>query len=174
MRILPANSEGFWIPIFVSWFCHFLGFLFCCAFVLPFWYHCVCVILLSLLCVILLSSFLLLSDTFVSFYCVFLSFSCGFLVVFSFGAGGYIRSRPGKSTKRHYFDGTRIIFSAILFAICLSFFCIVMSFCCLFYICQIGSNLKTYFFHSPNQNDNHMTKNDSKILTQIPNDKPER
>ena len=90
MRILPANSEGFWISIFVSWFCHFLGFLFCSAFVLPFCYHCVCVILLSLLCVILLSSFLLLSGTFVLFCCmcvillcifvVFLPFSCRFLI----------------------------------------------------------------------------------------------
>jgi hypothetical protein len=43
-----------------------------------------------------------------------------------------------------------------------------------FCICQIGSNFKIYFFHFPNQNDNNMTKNDSKILTQIPNDKPER
>ena len=186
MRILPANSEGFWIPIFVSWFCHFLGFLFCCAFVLPFCYHCVCVILLSLLCVILLSSFLLLSGTFVLFccmcvfllcvilLCIFVVFLRSFLVVFSFGAGGCIWSRPGKSKKRHYFDGTRIIFSAILFVICVSCFCIVMSFWCLFCICQIGSNFKIYFFHFPNQNDNNMTKNDSKILTQIPNDKPER
>ena len=154
MRILPANSEGFWIPIFVSWFCHFLGFPFCCAFVLPFCYHCVCVIL-SYYCVLFCCHHFCYSQIHlcyfvvcVSFYCVFVSFSCRFLVVFSFGAGGYIRSRPGKSKKSHDFDGTRIIFSAILFVICVSFFCIVMSFCCLFCICQIGSNFEIYFFIS--------------------------
>ena len=76
MRILPANSEGFWIPIFVSWFCHFLGFPFCCAFVLPFCYHCVCVSF----CRIIVCYFVVIIFVIVRYICVILLYVCHFIV----------------------------------------------------------------------------------------------
>ena len=64
MKILPANSEGCWLFIFVIFlsfgFCIFLSFLFCGVIFLPF------------------LSFVK------SFFVIFLSFFCRFLVVFYF------------------------------------------------------------------------------------------
>ena len=68
MKILPANSEGCWLFIFVIfwsffviWFCIFLSFLFC-----------------GLIFFVIFLSFVK------SFFVIFLSFFCRFLVVFYF------------------------------------------------------------------------------------------
>ena len=84
MRILPANSEGFWIPIFVSWFLSFFGFpvLLCICFAILI-SLCVCHFVVFIVCYFVVIIFVIVRYICVillGMFVVFLRFSCRFLI----------------------------------------------------------------------------------------------
>ena len=118
MKILLANSEGCWrfmcvMPssVFVFWFCMF----FC-------------------------HSCFVLSYFVMFFVIMFLSCSCRFLVVFSSDAGGWTRSRPGKSKniQKRYFASMWVMF--------LSFVCHLFELH-FFAFARLGVNFEAFLFH---------------------------
>ena len=156
MRILPANSEGFGIPIFVSWFCHFLGFLFCCAFVLPFCYHCACVSFCCHYYVLFCCHHFCCSQIHVCYFVVCVSFYyivyvCRFLAVFlsfSHSARVAISGADLESPKNVMILTAReSIFRPYCLSFAFRFFALVCRFAAFFAFARLGVILK-YFFIS--------------------------
>ena len=150
MKILPANSEGCWIIIYI---CHFLSFGFALF-----------VIISVLRC-----------RFFVIMFVMFLPKSCHYFVVFSSGVGGWIWSRAGKS--KNLILPARESFFALFWFFCMHF-CVFCAFLLhVFGISQIGRHVcgmsqigRQFFWHftacpkpkwqrNYKKNDSKMTKN---------------
>ena len=155
-------------------FCHFVIIVCVCHFVVIIVCYFVVIIfvIVRYICVILLYVCIFIVCHFIVYFCrflavVFLSFSHSARVAVS---GADLESPKNViilTARESFFQPYCLSFAFRVFAL-------LCRFDAFFAFARLGVILKYILFHFPNQNDNNMTKNDSNILTQIPNDKPER